>query len=360
MRPIRALLAPSVAAVLAAGPLAAPAPAPAAAAGPPPLRASPAPLLWPQSGLEAVSATGPDDVWAAGYQGRQRYWWAWEGVGGRWIDVLPPKAVVTRWDGTSWQTHDLPGTGGDASAEEIDAGSPSNVWVTGTLHPLRDYPERVPFVARWDGTRWHDVPPPDGCAPRNPEADATGAWLTCGTTILRWENGAWTEYDAGAHDNCCIAVHDISAPPGGPAWAATTWGVVRWDGRAWSEAAGLPEDGFWSDVLAVSADEVWATGTARGADGRRAPVLYRWDGETWSEGPAPTYNVELIRTGDGTTWAVQPSGGAMYRLDGGAWTRVDVPTTGGGDVTGATAVPGAASLWAVGRTENVPLVFANG
>ncbi|OLT11934.1 hypothetical protein BJF79_23230 [Actinomadura sp. CNU-125] len=317
-------------------------------------------MLWPQSGLEAVSATGPNDVWAAGYQGRQRYWWAIPGLGGNWINVLPPKAVVTRWNGTSWRTHDLPGTGGDASADEIDAGSPSNVWVTGTLHPLEDFPQRDPFVARWDGTAWHDVAPPEGCWPRSPQADGTGVWIACGTTIHRWENGAWTEYDAGAHDNCCIAVNDISAPPGGPAWAATTWGVVRWDGQGWSEVSGLPDDAFWNEVLAVSENEVWATGTVPRDSSGRERVLYRWDGETWTEGPATPSNEKLVRTGDGTTWAVQTSGGGQYRLDGDTWTEIDIPVPGGGEITGATAVPGAPTLWAVGKTEDVPLVYTNG
>ncbi|QFG22623.1 hypothetical protein [Actinomadura sp. WMMB 499] len=352
----------SAAAALAAVLLAAPV-APAVAAEPPPLRAAPTPLLWPQSGLESVSATGPDDVWAAGYQGRQRYWVAVEGFGGWWVNVLPPKAVVTRWNGTSWQTHDIPGTGGDAAATDIDAGSPSNVWVTGARKPLRDLTEHEPFLSRWDGARWHDVAPPEGCWPRSPEADATGTWIACGTTVHRWEGGAWTEYDAGAHDNCCIAVNDISALPEGPAWAATTWGLVRWDGQAWSEVAELPEDVFWNEVLAVSADEVWATGTAPREDGSgwRDRVLYRWDGRTWSEGPATPSNEKLLRTGDGTIWAVQTTfGGGRYRLDGDAWTEVEVPVPGDGEITGATSVPGSPSLWMVGRTENVPLVYRNG
>ncbi|GGU92846.1 hypothetical protein GCM10010182_05250 [Actinomadura cremea] len=333
--------------------------APAAAAEPPPLHASPTPLLWPRSGLEAVSATGPNDIWAGGYQGYQGIDWSIPGFGAGTIDVLPPKAVVTRWNGTYWQTHDIPGTGGDAAVAEVDAGSPSNVWVTGALHAFQDVAKHVPFVARWDGTRMREVPLPGGCAPRHPEADATGAWFACGTTILRWENGRWTEYDAGAHDNCCIAVNDIAALPEGPAWAATTWGLVRWDGRAWSEIAELPQDVFWYDVLALSEDEVWATGSEPGGTGFRNRVLYRWDGETWSRGPATPSNEELMRTGDGTMWAVQGYWGELYRLDGDTWTEVEVPAPDDGHVTAATPVPGAPSLWAVGKTPDVPVVLNN-
>ncbi|MBE1532800.1 hypothetical protein [Actinomadura algeriensis] len=348
--------AAALAAALAAGGLAA---APAAAAEPPPLHASPTPLLWPRSGLETVSATGPNDVWAGGYQGYQGIDWSVPGFGAGTIDVLPPKAVVTRWNGTYWQTHDMPGTGGDAAVENIDAGSPSNVWVAGRLHAFQDVMKHKPFVTRWDGTRWHSVPLPDGCAPRHPEADATGAWFACGTEILRWEGGAWTRYDAGAHDNCCIAVNAISAVPGGPAWAATTWGLVRWDGRAWSEIAELPQDVFWYRVLAVSADEVWATGTEPAPNGHRQWVLYRWDGESWSRAPAAPGGAELVRTGDGTMWAVQGTWGELSRLDGDTWTGVEVPVPDDGQITAAAAVPGAPTLWAVGKTKNVPVVLNN-
>ncbi|RSN68089.1 hypothetical protein [Actinomadura sp. WAC 06369] len=356
VRPARTLAA-AVAAVLASAGLLA---APAAAAGPPPLHASPTPLLWPRSGLETVSATGPNDVWAAGYQGYQGIDWSIPMLGAGTIDVLPPKAVVTRWNGMFWQNYDIPGTGGDAVVTDIDAGSPTNVWAVGALHAFQDIMKHEPFVARWDGSRWHNVPLPGGCAPLDPEADATGAWLSCGKTVLRWQDGEWTRYDAGGHDGCCIGVTEISALPGGPAWAATTWGLVRWDGRAWSEIAELPQDVHWYRVTAVSDDEVWAAGTAPGGSGYRERVLYRWDGESWSEGPATPADGELIRTGDGTMWAVEGYWGGVHRFDGDAWTEVEVPVPDDGQITAATNVPGSPALWAVGKTRNVPVVLDNG
>lgn len=256
-----ASIAVAVATVLASGGLFA---GPAAAAEPPSLHASPTPLLWPRSGLESVSATGPDDVWAAGYQGYQGFWWAWEGLGGTYVHVLQPKAVVTRWNGTSWQTHDLPGTGGDARAERIEAGAPGNVWVQGTLHPHHVFNGTAHYIARWDGARWRQVSlPSTDCRPRLEDADASGAWFDCSGDVFRWEGGTWTRYDTDPEGQS-TGVSAISSLSAGSAWAATTENLLRWDGSRWSPAPGLPEGGYWYDVLAVSATEVWAAGLAPG------------------------------------------------------------------------------------------------
>ncbi|MBE1532802.1 hypothetical protein [Actinomadura algeriensis] len=352
-----ASIAVAVATVLASGGLFA---GPAAAAEPPSLHASPTPLLWPRSGLESVSATGPDDVWAAGYQGYQGFWWAWEGLGGTYVHVLQPKAVVTRWNGTSWQTHDLPGTGGDARAERIEAGAPGNVWVQGTLHPHHVFNGTAHYIARWDGARWRQVSlPSTDCRPRLEDADASGAWFDCSGDVFRWEGGTWTRYDTDPEGQS-TGVSAISSLSAGSAWAATTENLLRWDGSRWSPAPGLPEGGYWYDVLAVSATEVWAAGLAPG-DGGRKQVVYRWDGAVWhEEAPRPSDGDDLYRAGDGTMWTHNRWTGELHRLDGGTWTPVDVPLPDDGEVNGVTTVPGAPTLWAVGETGDVPLVYRGG
>ncbi|MGI8330325.1 hypothetical protein ACRYCC_10170 [Actinomadura scrupuli] len=329
---------------------------PATAAEPRPLQAAPTPWLWPRSGLEAVSATGPNDVWAAGYQGYQGIDWSVPGWGAGTIHVVPPKAMVVRWNGTSWNTYDLPGTSGDAVAQEIDAVSPDNVWVTGTLYP-HDSSKSAPYVAHWDGTRWQQVPGPGGCRPQRPAADSTGAWFSCAPGLFRWQNGQWTKQDAGAPDACCIGVDQISVVSDDSAWAASTWGLLHWDGHGWSTIPGF--DGVnWTRVTAFTDTDVWATGR-KWTGSSTVQVSVRWDGRTWQEFPTTPSNERLIRTGDGTMWALQSFWGELYRLEGGAWTRVSLPVPSGGHVTGGTPVPGSPALWLVGKTPNVPVVINN-
>ncbi|MFI0454398.1 hypothetical protein [Actinomadura sp. 6N118] len=331
---------------------------PALAAEPRELRSAATPWLWPRSGLEAVSATGPNDVWAAGYQGYQGIDWSVPGWGAGTIHVLPPKGAVVRWNGSSWKTYDLPGLGGDAVVQEIDAAAPDNVWVTGTLHP-HDSSKLAPYVARWDGVKWEQVQGPDnGCGPRKPAADSTGAWFACGTGLYRWENGQWTEQEAGAPDNCCISITEISVVSDTSVWASAIWGVLHWDGQRWSKVLS-PANTHWTGLLAVSDSEVWATGykSTNEPVGRR--VAQRWDGQTWRDVPATPSNENLIRTGDGTMWALQTFWGDLYRLDGDTWTKVALPVPADGNVTSGTAIPGSPALWLVGKSKNVPIVINN-
>lgn len=339
--------------LIGAGLLAGP---PAAAAEPAPLKSAPTPWLWPRSGLEAVSATGPNDVWAVGYQGYQGIDWSVPGWGAGTIHVLPPKPVVVRWNGWSWKTYDPPGGGGDAVVLEVDAESPSNVWITGTLRPHGREP--APYVARWDGTRWQQVPHPPGCAPRAPAADSSGAWFACGNDLFRWQDGQWTKQETGRPDLCCVAVNEISVLSDDSAYAASTWGLLKWDGQTWSKVPGLG-DAQWTGVLAVSDDEVWATGLRDTGGTSLERFMVRWDGQAWQEAPRTPSNETLVKTGDGTLWAVQPFWGELYRLDGSSWTKVTLPTPSDGQITGATAVPGSPTLWLIGKTPNVPVVINN-
>ncbi|MEU5884496.1 hypothetical protein [Spirillospora sp. NPDC047279] len=333
-------------------------PAEARAAEPKPFKGAAAPWLWARSGLETVSATGPNDVWAAGYQGYQGVDWSIPGFGAGTIHVLPPKAMVVRWNGSTWQTYDMPGTEGDAVIQQIEAQSPTNVWAVGTIRP-NDSTGSKPYLAHWDGSAWRQVQrPDDGCWPSKVAPDSTGAWFPCWTGLYRWENGSWTEHDAGTPPGaCCVTIGQISVVSDDSAWAASTWGILHWDGQRWTKVHDL-DDSYWHTVLAVSDTDVWVTGRQSTGGNVNRNVTLRWNGSTWQEGPATPANERLIRTGDGTMWALQPFWGELYRLDGDTWTRV-YPPVNGGRLTGGTAVPGTPSMWLVGKTKNVPVVINN-
>jgi hypothetical protein len=111
----------------------------------------PAPSAQPTSQLYAVSATGPDDIWAAGDQnnsqtGPQEY-----------------HPLVEHWDGSTWTVQKLPSIG-VAALTSVYAASPDDVWAVAQVEPpphpqstLADHPS---VFLHWDGSSWSTVPVP--------------------------------------------------------------------------------------------------------------------------------------------------------------------------------------------------------
>ena len=101
----------------------------------------------PVDRLVAVSASGPDDVWAAGSYA----------VDPDQTHVPTDRVLVLHWDGTGWTVADTPPTAERAWAEGIAATSPSAVSVVGGLWTGQ---ATQPLVERWDGARWTILEPP--------------------------------------------------------------------------------------------------------------------------------------------------------------------------------------------------------
>ncbi|MQY07297.1 ligand-binding sensor domain-containing protein [Actinomadura macrotermitis] len=336
------------------------APAEAATTG---FTSAPAPFFWPRSGLEAVSASGPADVWASGYQGYQGIDWSIPGFGAGTVHVLPPKAAVSRWDGRSWKNYDLPDFGGDGVVSDIAAGSPSNVWAVGRLRPNSSN-DSAAYLAHFDGTAWKKVTMPETCLPTTPVADPAGdgLWVGCWQQTYRYQDGKWTQHDAGAPpDRCCIGVHEISVAPDRSAWAGTTWGLRRWTGSAWAKVEEVEKGVIVEQVLAIAADDVYIAGSKYTDASGQNPMFRHWDGRTWQDLKAEGGYGKLLHSSDGAVWKFIPNRwGGLYRLDGDSWTQVTVPVPSDGYLTDVASVPGSPVLWAVGKTKNVPVVARNG
>ncbi len=163
--------------------------------------------------IRAMSATGPDDVWA---------------VGG---------ASILHWDGRRWTTS----TFGDAAFPplgvpgpqwpgdrprlvllDVDAVSPTEVWAVGTLQGTR----RADAVAlRYDGTRWTSVPvPAKNDRPGRAYAGSFSAVAADGhggfwaatqpqVSILHYADGRWTR--DRIPKGLPGAVTDLATVPGG-------------------------------------------------------------------------------------------------------------------------------------------------
>jgi hypothetical protein len=175
--------------------------------------------------LQAVSASGPNDVWAVGYDSG---------------DVNPP--IADHWDGSGWSAEIAGLPPGTRLLDGVAAISPTDAWAVGGG-------TSGPTVFHWNGAKWHDVPYPNSTYPSLggiSASSASDAWIVGdggiagGTFTIHWDGSSWTQVPAptlGARANGLASVADGSARR---AWAVGGWGhaagfplVLRWNGAAW-------------------------------------------------------------------------------------------------------------------------------
>jgi len=187
--------------------------------------------------LNDVAALAPNDVWAVGSVGDPA--------------ASLERALVLHWDGAVWAIVDVRRAigGGKALLRDIDAVSPTDLWVVGYQH-------NQPLVLRFDGQAWSksgtEVPGDLAAI----EAFATSEVWGIGTPIQRFDGTGWTEFttirgDTALAGAAAVGVQDIWAVGSRPAGeeGQLRAAVVRWNGQRWLFVDGPPVGG--SDALAA-------------------------------------------------------------------------------------------------------------
>ena len=268
--------------------------------------------------LTGIAASGPNDIWASG----------WETLG----------SMMLHWDGTAWSNVRLPhvGAGFKEYLYGIAARAPDDAWAVGSARE-----EQARLILHWDGTQWEVVV------------------------------GKGEEYilsaDMGYKAVAALAQDDAWAV----GWVAEGGIDIQqsltshWDGQKWTD---VPSPALCKGahrlegVTALGPDDIWAVGgctddTAATDFSRYQPLIQHWDGQRWQLAPIPAppipvgnlYLREVAATAPNAVWAVgtYDGGVALLRWDGTAWSTSllphgDQPRT----LTGLAATSEA--IWAVG------------
>ncbi|AGZ42855.1 hypothetical protein AFR_22925 [Actinoplanes friuliensis DSM 7358] len=306
------------------------------------------PPLKPSNALLDVSATGPSDAWAVGYQ---------DDVYGR---VSPHPYALLRWDGRTWSQRQLPEN--SLTMSSISAASPDNVWTGGTDNTQSAY------AAHWNGSAWQAFRPfgiLGGQIVSDVEARGGNALLAGGDShalLAEWNGTDFTEITVPGTDTWYGGLNAVTRATDGSAFAVGSWNV---------DDAGYPEplvlqrtDGSWKvaalpkiptarllDVWARSATDAWAVGSTD-YDGVPKPLLMHWDGSTWQRvTTALTTGTLSSVAGDatGTVWvgAYDYPKSLFLRYRAGKWTTVQGPPS--PYLSAIANIPGTSSFWAVGQ-----------
>ena len=199
--------------------------------------------------LWAVSAAGPDNIWAAGYGLVSQH------------DFNVP--LIMHDDNGNW-TEMTPkvSDGGTTELLGIDAVSPTDIWATG-------------FTTNADNTAIRAI-------------------------ALHSTGGAFTESDLGGTTSSSTysQLDSISALSATDIWAVGYVDdmdplIEHWDGKEWSDVkSGLPDDVQLQSVTAVSATSAWAVGIAY--SGGSGQVIIHWDGKKWTRAVTPATKFALV------------------------------------------------------------------
>jgi hypothetical protein len=313
-------------------------------------------------GYDAVTATGPDDAWAAGSEG---------GTG------APPDyghPVIVHWNGTRWTRMDLPASTRELTGfTSVAATSAANVWAAGGSAGSARY-----FVYHFDGVRWTGVPLPPVADINAPVAGMAvtqdgHVWVVGtggrGPFFLRWDGAAWTELSVPRMQPVGIVARTST-----DVWVTGSIGqMYHWDGKRWTRAATpASQTGSVPHMIALAADDVWAVGGAGGGNlyananpvqgigmhfTRPHSAVLHWNGRAWrwvalprSVGPL----TGIAPDGAGGVWitAASDQPGSLYlHWRAGRWTRVYAsppPSPGAEEDPAVAEIPGSLQVWSVG------------
>jgi len=299
---------------------------------------------WFQSSL-FTAAEADDELWVGGYQGQVEIFWP----PATWSTVLlrPPKPLLRRHSGGSWQEVDLPWMN-YGLISDMEAAGTRDLWVLGARFI---WGQGNSYLARWDGSAWTTVSAPFPAYVSMDLAAASDAVFVANVDRA-WERrlhtytgGQWT---TGPES---LAVSQLASHPEGGAWLLGDDGgarvVARWDSDSWQNIP-LPEGSTVNRIYPLGQDHLLAR-----VDGSH---YQRWDGSAWTPaGPPTTFAAsDATLSPSGALWL---SGGSrVANLVGSTWSIRLAPLPDYGSGFSIRSITTAADrLWITGGRSDRPV-----
>ena len=280
-----------------------------------------------QNYLQAVAGRTASDVWSVGY--------TYNTSGDAFT-------LAQHWNGTKWSIVSSANTSGmDNLLNGVASVSANDVWAVGAAGNAGQGPLQT-LIEHWNGTQWSIVSSPNSQLPINQLHSVTAISST----------DVWAVGNANSL--------------GGP----TQTLIEHWNGKKWkivSSPNTKQVANYLYGVKAITANNIWAVGSAANNDGSAAQSLIEhWNGTQWSIVSSP--NVMALNILNGVSavsakdvWTVgytmDVSGTTIQTLmeqwNGSTWKIVPGPNPSGENNTlnGVVAIS-ASDIWAVGNAFN--------
>jgi len=246
--------------------------------------------------LLAVAAVSEIDVWAVG--------WSQDPEGPPYVK----HTLTQHFDGSSWSIVPSLNPDGDTHTvlHSVSGTSPDDVWAVGSSHD-GTLPSRT-LIEHWDGTQWSIVPSPSPDTQLNElrgvaALSANDVWAVgfrggtlnetpLETLILRWNGTSWSQVASPNVPAGANQLSGITAISANDVWAVGSAGgaplAIRWNGTAWSVVPVNGDRGLSTEKLTgiagAAGNDLWAVGDGRGIfTNQTFATIRHWDGVRWTD-----------------------------------------------------------------------------
>jgi hypothetical protein len=211
--------------------------------------------------LEAISGTGPDDVWAAGWDDNE--------------ETGTIALLFEHWNGTTWSAVTSPTPEGSFQfALGVAAISSDDVWAVG----LDDNAASGTLAANWNGTVWKIESTPGIFAGKESQNELTGVSGTGPDDV--WASGfAYNVNDQNLRDPY----------------------VLHWNGKRWAltkvpNPNSNEEGSLLNSIQALSPTDAWVVGQTQENNGSILSLTEQYNGASWAvvRSPDPGMNGKLV------------------------------------------------------------------
>ncbi len=248
----------------------------------------PSPNPGSQNVLDGVAAISQSDIWAVGYSDNS--------------------TLTKHWDGANWNVVPSPNDGGTSYLYAVTAIATNNVWAVGSNGNNQTLTEH------WDGSNWSVVPTLNqgtsstfvavAQIPGGSDVLAVGHYQDSNgidqTLIEQWNGSNWNvnaSPSPGPQGNDLLGVVALSA---NDAWAVGTAAnnkgsyqtlTEHWSGSSWNvvSSPNVAKNGvFWGVAALPSSSNLWAVGTyGKGKSGLARTLTAQWNGTNWMRVNSP-------------------------------------------------------------------------